>query len=792
MEATQLDNLPVGQLLASRLPVASLGALSCASRSLAAHVDQSDGAWVARLQAQFDGGGGGAPGGAACTAPATHAAGGGKAAYARAARCALRLCTGKPAAESFSRAYNTPAPGAACLAIARGGGDGAAWAPPRAAASVDAQLWFSAPGRQRRFSGPAGHTAWVDCLVEVAPGRCARLRAGGGARSAHGGRAPATTPRGRPRRRPPCRPLPLLSGRRSSPLERLPFPRYASGARDRTVKLWSPWGPPSAPAPAAAGPSPPAAAAPAAPVRTLRGHGDSVTALLALPCGDGGGGDAEAVSSSSSGGGGGQPMVLASASLDKTVRLWSLAPLLGGGSGGGGSGGGGGSPQLAVLRGHGELASGPRWKRVARCMRRRLPLQRPPTRPSPPATTGDAVRALLRHPAEPSCLVSGARDQRAKIWDVGDGRSGSCAATIRLGGPCSFLLPLAPAGGSACVAAVLAGGVQVLDLRCGRPVLSFGAGGSGASGGASGSGGPARAGPILCAASHGCRVAAGQGRTAAAWDVRAACGGGHGGGGGGGRGPRPLFGVHHPRGRPLTSLHLDRLKLVTATAAVQLHSDASVYVWDAEDGGALRSLSSTCVGARRGAACHGAAWRDGCGSRRAGGCTPHCVGLCGRPACPQQRPPPPAHRDSPVQLQQHADPHAALFMGGDDDACEQGPPGCLLTPALFIGCGCPSHGRVLQGRGRRRPARGLGAAGPSSDPRPPSPRPQGSCSRWAAGYQLCNEQRWLLLRVPICCVNCLLPRLPPTQLPEQSGIHPESPPRSLPPRPWTPSRCRRC
>jgi len=40
--------------------------------------------------------------------------------------------------------------------------------------------------------------------------------------------------------------------------------------------------------------------------------------------------------------------------------------------------------------------------------------------------------------------------------------------------------------------------------------------------------------------------------------------------------------------------HLNRIaQLVTATAAVQLHSDASIYVWAAEDGQLLRTLSST-------------------------------------------------------------------------------------------------------------------------------------------------------------------------------------------------------
>jgi len=59
-----------------------------------------------------------------------------------------------------------------------------------------------------------------------------------------------------------------------------------------------------------------------------------------------------------------QQTVLASASLDRTVRIWSLGSLLGSSGGGGSGGGGSSSAQLAVLRGHGELGCAEQLKPV--------------------------------------------------------------------------------------------------------------------------------------------------------------------------------------------------------------------------------------------------------------------------------------------------------------------------------------------------------------------------------------------------------------------------------------------
>ena len=535
---TTLEDLPWGSLIGERLSLRSLGALATTSRALRQQVDGADSLWAHRFDLHFREaveGGCATDGGGARRVR-------GKRAFARAWQRACRLQTApeQQARESFGRAYGSTAPTLAAIALSSGSSASAADAgplpawPPRLAVALDAGLAFAAPGRvQRRASAPqAGHSAWVGCLEEVAPGL------------------------------------------------------YASGARDRTVRLWAPWGSSGgggggggsgsgaggASSSSGGGAARPAAAPAVAPVRTLRGHQDSVAALLTVPCGQ-------------SGGGGGGAAVLASASLDRTVRVWSLAPLLGG-SGGGGGGGSGAGLQLAVLRGH-----------------------------------GDAVRTLMNHPGGGACVASGARDGRVKFWDLGaagggssgggsGGGSGSgssgCVATVRLAAPCSFLLPLDPpaaaVGAAPLLAAVAGGCVQLVDARCARPVATcrFDFRGTGARGGGAGGGSGGGAG-IACAAAHGGLVACGAGRAAAVFDCRMAESTGGGGGSSGGVGSAKaavargeVLRVLQPRGAPVTALHLDREKLVTATRAVRLHADAAVRVWDAAgDGRLLRALSST-------------------------------------------------------------------------------------------------------------------------------------------------------------------------------------------------------
>lgn len=181
---TTLEDLPLGEVLGARLGLSSLGSLAATSRALRDRLSASDGLWVDRLSAQFGNSGstsrdaaahsGSGSGGGATTAAPPPAAGAGRAALRAALQAAARLCTDRPAREAHARAYNSPPPGVARIALARPAAaepPGPTWAPPRLAVAVDGQLWFSAPGRRRRFSGAGGHSAWADCLIEVAPGR---------------------------------------------------------------------------------------------------------------------------------------------------------------------------------------------------------------------------------------------------------------------------------------------------------------------------------------------------------------------------------------------------------------------------------------------------------------------------------------------------------------------------------------------------------------------------------------------------------------------------------------------
>jgi len=56
---------------------------------------------------------------------------------------------------------------------------------------------------------------------------------------------------------------------------------------------------------------------------------------------------------------------------------------------------------------------------------------------------------------------------------------------------------------------------------------------------------------------------------------------------------------------------------------------------------------------------------------------------------PTHIPPHPTDRESAVQLQQHADPHAALFQGGDDDVWE-----LLEVRCAGLAC-CGAYGACL-------------------------------------------------------------------------------------------------
>lgn len=134
---TSLDDLPIAQLLCPRLSLQSVASLCQASKTVRTAIDLSDGHWLDRVRLQF----GELPGDAAARAGAP-----GKETMKRATQSAARLLTEHPAIASYARAYNTAAPGAACVTLAakshdvRSSGRGDDWDAPRAAAAIDSQV----------------------------------------------------------------------------------------------------------------------------------------------------------------------------------------------------------------------------------------------------------------------------------------------------------------------------------------------------------------------------------------------------------------------------------------------------------------------------------------------------------------------------------------------------------------------------------------------------------------------------------------------------------------------------
>uniref|UniRef100_A0A383W1I9 Uncharacterized protein n=1 Tax=Tetradesmus obliquus TaxID=3088 RepID=A0A383W1I9_TETOB len=352
---------------------------------------------------------------------------------------------------------------------------------------------------------------------------------------------------------------------------------YASGSRDKTVKLWAPFS-------SGSSSSFRTTSGMVRPVRTLRGHTGSVTALLVLPAG----GCRDSSSSSSSSGDGCPPAVLASASADKTVKLWSIASLTPGASSSSSSKSlqqqqQGRNPLLATLRGH-----------------------------------SDCVTDLLL-PPDSSCssscssrLFSCSRDCRIKLWDV---NSQSCVITWKMTSPCHQLLSGLDLG--SCIAAVGSHAIMLLDTRI--------KGGSRESAAA----GVLRlqwpSGSLNCAAAYGSMLAGGGRRGVRVWDVRMlpqqhSSGSSNNGPGAskpstsnavvGARraaaaattpapistssgSSRVLFSAHMPDNEPVTALQLSRVRLVAATSRVALHSAASVTVWIIPEWQRLQRLSST-------------------------------------------------------------------------------------------------------------------------------------------------------------------------------------------------------
>jgi hypothetical protein len=381
-----------------------------------------------------------------------------------------------------------------------------------AAAARERRRWLRDPSRRQSPSNGA-HTAAIEAVVALqhpgGPSSGAAAAAGGGRRSA-------------------ASLLPL---------------GYASASLDRTVKLWRPFPQRSRRASneddddeddddddegGGAGVSLSIDSGNVEPLRTLRGHQEGVTALAAVP---------RAADS-----GGCCSCVLASASLDRTVRVWSLPPSLGGA--GGGSGGGGG-PLLATLRGH-----------------------------------GGAITSLSLLPQP--LLASAGMDCRVKVWDL---QACGLSSTHRLSAPAAHLLALGSSSSSSfssssfssplLLAAVSLASFEVVDPRA--PTS-----GSSSSSTIPSVLLPRTLAPIRCCAAHGHRVALGHRAGAELYDLRmlrpASAGAG-------GATAIPLLSARHPPKAPCDALALDRDKLVTATAAVRLHAGHAVWCWDVDGGG---------------------------------------------------------------------------------------------------------------------------------------------------------------------------------------------------------------
>lgn len=297
------------------------------------------------------------------------------------------------------------------------------------------------------------------------------------------------------------------------------------------------------------------------PCRTLRGHSGAVSDLLLLPL-------------SGSGGCGGGAALLASASADKTVRLWSLGGMAAAAAGTAAHSSAGSSASTGGIRRGGKAAA------AAAAPQQGQQQGRGPLLATLHGHAGPVTSLLL---LEPTGLLSCSRDCRLKLWDVA---SGSCAGTWKLDGPAIRLLGRVSSGA---VALQGPSSLWLLDPRA--PSTSS----------SSSSAGcvhvQRQLGSLACAAAHGQLLAAGGRRGAAVWDVRVlqSRGGSRGGSSisGGGSGGSPLFSGQLPGRTPVTSLSLERTKLVACGHRVGLHRAASIGVWRVPDGTPLTLLSST-------------------------------------------------------------------------------------------------------------------------------------------------------------------------------------------------------
>ncbi|KAI3431601.1 hypothetical protein D9Q98_004651 [Chlorella vulgaris] len=303
----------------------------------------------------------------------------------------------------------------------------------------------------------------------------------------------------------------------------------ATASHDQTIRLWA----------AAADPESyrPLPLTLLTPLRTLRGHGEAVTCLQLI--------------SGSTG-----VTIAATGSKDRTVRLWGLAPLLPSPVQ---------KPQVAILRGHGgpvtclavsggcELwADGGGWD-------------------------GNAAASSASPAAATVQLLSGSLDGRVKSWDPW---TASCIGTAKCAAQVTALQAVAanPTLQPHAMLVSSASGVQLLDSRLMRGVaaVAFPAG---------------RSEQVHSCAQWGWDLAVGSSGGARVFDMRVLTASGD----GGSSSSSSSSGTLRERlrlnvdARPVTSIHVDRWKVLTAT---DRYGEAPLRAWCVSSGDCLAELES--------------------------------------------------------------------------------------------------------------------------------------------------------------------------------------------------------